>query len=213
MNSRSPKTDAFIFTIGHSNHPLEKFIDLLKASRIDVLVDVRSQPYSKHAKHFDRETLQTEVKKAGMKYLFLGKELGGRPQDEQFYDENGYVLYSRIAQSPEFLEGITTLENGIRKYRVAIMCSEESPIDCHRRLLVGRVFESRGVKVSHIRGDGRVQSKQDLALEEAQMRPQNLQLTFLEESEEDKWKSTRSVSLRRQPPNSLDCSEGRASED
>jgi uncharacterized protein (DUF488 family) len=156
-----------IFTIGHSNHPLDKFLSLLKAHGVEVLVDIRSHPYSKHAPHFDSRNLKAGVANAGMKYLFLGKELGGRPQGEEFYDAEGYVLYSRVAEAPFFLEGISRLETGIQQYRVAIMRSEENPVGCHRRLLVGRVLAGRGAVIYHIRGNGRVQTEAELTSEEA----------------------------------------------
>jgi uncharacterized protein (DUF488 family) len=92
-----------------------------------------------------------------MKYVFLGKELGGRPEGSEFYDEGGGVLYDRLAESALFLEGIDRLMEGVKGYRVAIMCGEEDPVKCHRRVLVGRVLEERGVRVKHIRGDGRVE--------------------------------------------------------
>jgi uncharacterized protein (DUF488 family) len=98
--------------------------------------------------------------------LFLGKELGGRPESSEFYDAEGFVLYSRIAESPLFLEGIERLITGITTYRVALMCGEENPANCHRRLLVGRVLAKRGVSVRHIRGDGTVQDEDELAQEE-----------------------------------------------
>lgn len=151
-----------ILTLGHSNHPLERFLGLLKRFEIQVLVDVRSQPYSRFAPHFDSRALKDAVTGAAVKYLFLGKELGGRPEGPGFYDAEGYVLYWRVAESPLFLEGVQRLENGIQKFRVAMMCSEEDPIGCHRRLLVGRVLKGRGVQVDHVRGDGRLQSEADL---------------------------------------------------
>lgn len=151
-----------ILTVGHSNHPVDRFLGLLKRCEVQVLVDVRSHPYSRFAPHFDSRALKEAVTKASVKYLFLGKELGGRPEGAAFYDAEGYVLYWRVAESPLFLEGIQRLENGIQKFRVAIMCSEEDPTGCHRRLLVGRVLKSHGVRLDHIRGDGRLQPEADL---------------------------------------------------
>jgi len=154
-----------IFTIGHSNLDLEAFIKLLKDNDIEVLVDVRSNPYSRFASQFNKVSIQKTIQANGMKYLFLGKELGGKPEGTDFYDSDGYVLYSRIADSPLFAEGIERLIKGIKKYRVAIMCSEENPINCHRRLLVGRVLSDKGIQVLHIRGDGRIQSEDDIIQE------------------------------------------------
>ena len=155
----SPKNGLVVYTIGHSIHSLEKLISLLSANRIDVSVDIRSEPYSRKVPHFNKDNLEKEIKKAGLKYLFLGKELGGRPTKRQFYDQEGFVLYSKIADSPDFKSGLERVLNGIEKFRVALMCSEENPANCHRRLLVGRVLASGGVEVFHIRADGSIQSR------------------------------------------------------
>jgi uncharacterized protein (DUF488 family) len=154
-----------IFTIGHSNLDLEAFIKLLKDNDIKVLVDVRSDPYSRFASQFNKENIQKAIQANDMKYLFLGNELGGKPEGPDFYDSDGYVLYSRVADSPPFVEGIKRLIKGIKQYWVAIMCSEENPISCHRRLLVGRVLADYGVNILHIRSDGRIQSEDDVIQE------------------------------------------------
>lgn len=199
-----------IYTIGHSNHPIERFIELLQSFGIEVLVDVRSHPYSRYATHFNADDLKASVLAAGIKYLFLGRELGGRPDGTEYYDAEGYVLYWRVAEAPFFLDGIARLEAGSRKYRVAIMCSEENPAGCHRHLLVGRVLGERGVDVRHIRGDGRLQTTNEL-VEGIQDKPQDIvtQLSFLGEVEETppevkEWKSIVSVLRRNQPRSSSD---------
>lgn len=187
-----------MFTIGHSNHALQYFVDLLKKHAIEVLVDVRSQPRSKYAPHFDAHELKASMPAAGIEYLFLGRELGGQPEAPGFYDTEGFVLYSRIAESPPFQEGISRLERGIQQYRVAIMCSEENPAECHRRLLVGRVLTERGVDVLHIRGDGRLQPETEMAAEEHGNSSAEAQLPLFESKppEERSWRSIRSVSRR-----------------
>jgi len=187
-----------MFTVGHSNHSLEVFINLLKSHKIDVLVDVRSKPSSRFSPQFNKEGLEKAVKASGIKYLFMGKELGGRPQGSEFYDNYGFVLYSRIAETPLFLEGIDRLIKGIRTYRVAVMCSEENPANCHRRLLIGRVIAERGVSVRHIRGDGTIQDEDELAREEYQSKGEQAQLSLFEPKEEvPEWKSTQSVLPRK----------------
>jgi len=175
--------EACLFTVGHSNHPFEVFLELLKRHGIEVLVDVRSAPYSRYVFHFNREELQRAMQPTGIKYLFLGNELGGRPDGEEFYDAEGHVLYYRRAESPEFLSGIERLEKGIKQYRVAIMCSEENPTTCHRHLLVSRVLANRGVKVQHIRGDGRIQANGELP------GTANSQGLLFDLVEENTWKS------------------------
>src|SRR5581483_8742417 len=98
--------------------------------------------------------LRAAVTEAGYKYLFMGKELGGRPEGDEYYDPSGRVNYALVAQSALFRSGIERLKVGVARYRVAIMCAEEDPSGCHRRRLVGRVVGGEGVPVLHIRGDG-----------------------------------------------------------
>src|SRR5688500_10712052 len=102
-----------LFTVGHSNHSQEVFLALLKKHRIGVLADVRSSPYSRYASQFNREQLAAAVTAAGVEYAFLGRELGGRPEADSFYDDDGHVLYDRLAQSPLFREGVARLEKDI----------------------------------------------------------------------------------------------------
>jgi uncharacterized protein (DUF488 family) len=187
-----------LFTVGHSNQPVEAFIDLLREHEIGVVVDVRSSPYSKYVPHFNKEEIQQALENAGIKYLFLGRELGGRPEGSEFYDEENYVLYHRLAESPLFLAGVERLEKGLRQYRVAIMCSEEDPGVCHRQLLVGRVMRQRGVQVEHIRGDGTI----ELAAEPAGSK----QLLLFDIPEKNPWRSLRPL-RKKSPPDGMDSSE------
>jgi uncharacterized protein (DUF488 family) len=101
-----------LFTIGHSNHPLEKFIELLRRHGVEVVVDTRSQPYSRHAPHFNRDALRAALASAGIRYSFLGEELGGRPRGEEYYDAEGYVRYDRVAAADFFQTGIARLKRG-----------------------------------------------------------------------------------------------------
>jgi uncharacterized protein (DUF488 family) len=186
-----------LFTVGHSNHTPEKFLDLLRQHNIEVIVDSRSAPYSRYVPQFNKAALQVLVQQAGLKYLFLGKELGGRPEGAEFYDAEGYVLYFRVAESAPFREGVARLEKGIRQYRVALLCSEEDPFVCHRRLLVSRVLAQRGVTICHIRGDGTLQT--DVALQEGI--PQ--QGSLFDFPEDHAWKSLRPIAPKLpQPPSS-----------
>lgn len=193
--SETPTTERHIFSIGHSNHPLETFLALLKQHRIEVLVDARSHPYSRFAPHSDSGSLKGAVTDVGIKYLLMGKELGGRPEGDEFYGAEGHVLYSRVAESRPFLEGIRRLETGVHKYRVALLCSEEDPAACHRRLLVGRVLATRGILLDHIRGDGRIQAEAEIQAEEEQCRSKG-QFALFETPQENAWRSIQSVSQR-----------------
>ncbi len=190
-----------IYTIGHSNQTLDEFVRLLALHCVDVLVDVRSAPYSKYTTQFNSPLLKTSMLAAGYKYLYLGDELGGRPKGPAFYDADGHVRYDRVAESPLFLAGITRVETGSTRYRVALMCSEEDPSACHRRLLVGRVLAGRGSSVWHIRGDGRVQPEEEIAAGEAATAAQ---ATLFALEDVTPWRSIRSVLPKNGRPNSLD---------
>jgi uncharacterized protein (DUF488 family) len=190
-----------VYTIGHSAHAWEAFAGLLKANNIDVVVDIRSAPYSRFAPQFDHEVLERRLAECGVKHLFLGAELGGRPNDPEYYDKQGHVLYGRMTSDRVFLAGIERLERGIASYRVALLCGEEDPASCHRRLLVGRVLAERGHELLHIRANGRLQSEAGLTAETG-MPLVKAQPALFAELEEDQWRSTASVSPKRAPQSS-----------
>jgi uncharacterized protein (DUF488 family) len=195
MNSRDSPSQPTLYSIGHSNHSEEKFFELLTQHGIEVLADVRSQPYSRYSPQFNDTNLKQSVEAAGIRYLFLGRELGGRPDNDELLDDDGHALYHRMAEAPQFLAGVERLERELAEQRVAIMCSEEDPAVCHRHLLVARVLTSRGINVLHIRGDGRLES-------EAQVAPQEKQGLLFADLEQQSWKSLRSVSPKLRPPSS-----------
>lgn len=183
-----------IYTVGHSNHSLEHFLGLLKDADIEVIVDVRSFPFSRHAPQFNREGLSAALARTGVKYVFMGEELGGRPDGDEFYDDDDHVLYGRVAESDLYQEGIDRLEKGLDRYRVALMCSEEDPTGCHRHLLVTRVLAERGVEVIHLRGDARTQSEEELRTRAGSAHEQ---IGLFDGEEGDAWRSIRSVSRKR----------------
>ena len=127
-----------------------------------MIAEVRSYPYSNYSPQFDRETLKAALEKEGIKYVDLGKELGGRPEGAEFYDADGHVRYDRVATAGFFTAGVERLEEGAERFAVALLCSEEDPAVCHRALLVGRVLRERGCEVEHIRGDGTRQGDKDV---------------------------------------------------
>jgi uncharacterized protein (DUF488 family) len=186
------------FTIGHSNHDLSAWLALLRQHEVEVVVDVRSSPYSKYVPQFDKELLQSSLEKAGIRYLFLGSELGGRPANPACYDAKGRVLYSRLRDDSRFQAAIARLESGIERYRMVLVCGEEDPAHCHRRLLIGRVLIERGHTMLHIRGNGRVESDEMVAA--ASGKPLvGVQGELFAEIEEDKWRSTASVLPKKVP--------------
>ena len=153
MNS----TQYQVFTIGHSNHSTGTFLGLLRKHCIDEVMDVRSSPSSRYSPHFNYEILSAALEEAGIGYVFLGGELGGRPVDRSCYDEQGRVRYDRLANSDLFDDGIRRVVRAADERRVAVMCSEKEPLDCHRTLLIAKVLEERGVTVEHILANGSVE--------------------------------------------------------
>ena len=190
-----------IFSVGHSGHSLDHFLLLLSQHKIEVLVDTRTYPVSRHCPHFNSENLQPALAMSGIKYVYMGKELGGRPSGDHFYDAEGRVLYWRVAESALFQAGLQRLKNGATQYRLALMCAEEDPLNCHRRLLVGRVLTSYGYQLLHIRGSGHTESEEAIG---KRGRGRVVQLDmFLRKDDSELWKSTRSVLQKGQQRSSL----------
>ncbi len=165
MCSTSASPAGTLWTIGHSNHPLEAFLDLLAQHHIELLVDVRSSPYSGYASQFNREAISPALRQRAVAYRFLGDRLGGRTDDPRYYDEQGPRPLRPTCRVGRLPPGDRAVAREIARGRVAILCGEEDPTDCHRRLLVGRVRGQRGVQVVHIRGDGRLQTEGEVAAE------------------------------------------------
>jgi uncharacterized protein (DUF488 family) len=153
-------TSRQILTIGHSTHPIERFVALLKEHGVTALADVRSAPFSRFNPQYNKDALQESMKDAGIAYIFLGKELGARSNDRSCY-ENGRVQYDRLAKTEAFRSGIERVRKGAQEYRVALMCAEKEPLECHRTLLVAKALEREGEKVVHIHADGHVESHAD----------------------------------------------------
>lgn len=176
---------ATLLTVGHSNHDLGQFLALLRAHDVQGIADARSWPVSRYTPWFDRQPLRKALDEAGVRYVFLGQDLGGRPEEDHLYDERGRVRYDAVASSKAFTRGLERLRRGIEVLRIAVMCAEENPEHCHRRLLVGRVLFEEGTRVLHIRGDGRLEPESSF-----------VRLDSLFE-ESLPWRSTASVSRRR----------------
>jgi uncharacterized protein (DUF488 family) len=189
------------FTVGHSNHDIDLWLGLLRQHKVEVVVDTRSSPYSKYVPQFDKEPMQHSLEQAGIRYLFFGAELGGRPTEPAYYDASGRVLYSRLRDDARFQAAIARLEAGMERFRVALVCGEEDPAHCHRRLLIGRVLTEHGHTMLHIRGDGRAESDAQVAAESGKPLV-DAQAELFAEIEEDKWRSTASVLPKRAPANS-----------
>lgn len=155
--SARPRT---VWTIGHSTHTIETFVGLLRKHVVTALVDVRSAPFSRFHPQFSKGKLSTTCQEHGIEYVFLGRELGARSDDRSCY-KNGRVRYEKLARTQAFAQGIERVLRGAEKYRIALMCAEKEPLECHRTLLVARVLVERGVDVVHIHADGRPESHGD----------------------------------------------------
>jgi uncharacterized protein (DUF488 family) len=165
-----------------------EFVSNLQRHGIEAVADVRSWPRSRHASWFDQGPIAQALRAAAISYVWMGPGLGGRPDDPALYLPDGRVRYDRVAATERFQEGIRRLRDGMERMRVVIMCSEENPEHCHRRLLVARVLAAEDIAVRHIRRDGSVETEQGFVIH-----------TGLFGEEELSWTSTASASQRRRP--------------
>jgi uncharacterized protein (DUF488 family) len=154
------RSSRVIFTIGHSDHTVERFINLLVNAGVTAVADVRSVPFSRRVPHFNWPQLKPVLRSAGIPYAFLGDELGARTKDPNCYVE-GRADYDRIAASRSFERGLCRIEKGARRYGIALMCAEREPLDCHRTILVARHLQARGCEIRHILSDGRIERHAD----------------------------------------------------
>ena len=153
-------TDYKLYTIGHSNHSEEKFINLLKKHDISAVCDVRSNPYSSRNPQFNRENLIKSLKQDNIAYVFLGKELGPRTDDPDCYIDN-IVQYKILAKTPLFQQGLERLRKGIKLFKVALLCAEKDPVFCHRTILVCRNIRKENIEILHILEDGEIENNYD----------------------------------------------------
>ncbi len=147
--------EIIFYTVGHSNVTFEKFLELVKTVDIDLLVDVRTIPYSKYVPQFNREPLNLKMNGEGIGYTYLGDKIGGKPSELE-YQQNGKISYELLGRSLKFQEGILLLLK-IARPKTVIMCSEENPYLCHRHLLIGKYLLDMKCKVIHVRSDKRLE--------------------------------------------------------
>ena len=151
-----------MFTIGHSNHTIEHFVNLLTTHGISAIADVRSSPYSEYSPQFNKELLQQKLQNANIEYVFLGTELGARRTEASCY-VNGQAKYDAIRNLPAFRTGLDRVLEGIGQYTVALLCAEADPLMCHRTILVCRELKALrpDLKINHILGDGSLESHEE----------------------------------------------------
>jgi uncharacterized protein (DUF488 family) len=143
-----------LFTIGHSNHSIERFLELARGAGITAIADVRSTPASRRYPWFNQARFAPRLTAEGIAYVPLGDALGGRPRDPRLYRDDGFADYDAMARTDEFRAGLDRVADGARRFRVCLMCAEREPLDCHRCLLVTRALAKRGFAVGHVLADG-----------------------------------------------------------
>lgn len=142
-----------ILTLGHSNHEAAYLIDLVRMNAVDTVVDVRSHPFSRYNPQFNEAALRDTLNTAGMNYLKRSRDLGGRPRQDACYDENGRVVYARVAQLPGFQAALEQVVDTAAHRTVALLCTEREPLQCHRTLLIAHELRRAGRAVEHIAAD------------------------------------------------------------
>jgi uncharacterized protein (DUF488 family) len=151
----------YIFTIGHSNHSIKRFLLLLQLHQITAVADIRSQPYSGYNPQFNREMLNCSLKANHIEYVFLGKELGARSNDQACYLGNK-IQYDRLANTSLFKNGLRRLLNGIKTHKIVLLCSEKEPLACHRTILVGRHLVAHDIEIRHILASGKIETHDEV---------------------------------------------------
>jgi uncharacterized protein (DUF488 family) len=153
-----------IYTIGYGARDIEAFIAVLSADQITFLIDVRSKPYSRYKPDFSKASLEQHLKKAGIRYVFMGDALGGQPEDPACYSD-GKVDYHKMSQTAAYQSGIGRLRDAWQQQlHVAIMCSEGRPEQCHRSQLIAKTLVEQGVGVVHIDENDQLISQDDVVV-------------------------------------------------
>jgi uncharacterized protein (DUF488 family) len=150
-----------LFTIGHSAAQISTFLTVLKESQISLLADVRSRPRSSRFPHFDQVELEEALRMTGFRYVFLGEELGGRPDDPKAYGSDGVVDYRKWRKSRAFQSGLERVLHEVESCSLALMCAEEDPLNCHRYLMICPELVAVGVEPLHIRKGGVIETQRE----------------------------------------------------
>lgn len=152
-----------LYTLGHSRHGIAQFIELAQRHHINLIADVRGQPFSRFNPQFNREPFRDALEEAGIAYQWFGDRLSGRPAEREFYGPDGQILWDQLRQWPELLDALDKLLFQAADKTIALVCAEENPMKCHRRFLLTPPLIDAGAKIIHIRGDGTIENEQDMA--------------------------------------------------
>ncbi len=151
------------FTVGYGNYPIDRFITFLQNINIDLIIDVRSSPYSRFNPHFNRENLENSLNRSDIGYRYLGDKIGGRYTDPGLLYPDGTVNYRKVQNTEKFQEGITDVLSIISSgKKLALMCAEKEPERCHRFALISPVLQAKGISVIHVRPEGKLQTNEEL---------------------------------------------------
>jgi uncharacterized protein (DUF488 family) len=150
-----------LFTVGHSNLDLQVFFEILQPFGVELLVDVRSRPQSLRFPHFGQPEFEMSVRDAGIRYLSLGEELGGRPGDPKAYRADGLVDYRKWRKSYAVQAGIEQVQRNLEKNTLALMCAEEDPLQCHRFLMICPELFAMGIEPRHIRRGANLETQRE----------------------------------------------------
>ncbi len=196
-----------LYTIGHSNHTIRSFIDLLKRHKINMVVDVRSVPYSRYCPQFNKNVISVALQAVNIQYMFLGRELGARPDDPACY-EGGCVDFKWIAGRKKFKDGLQHLLTDIGKYHIVLMCTEKEPLECHRTILICRNLKEHKLCIKHILEDGKIEEHHDterrlvkiLKIEPTLFEPGKMQSDLIEQAYDQQ---SQNISHRSEEPGKL----------
>ena len=155
--------DKILLSIGHSQHIVDFFISLLKEHSVNYILDVRSTPYSQFASEYNRENIKTILERSRIAYTFMGNYFGARPSDDSLYSSNEYLDFEKVANCLNFRKAFASVIKGVEQgYRIAFMCTEKDPIECHRAILVTNAFYKAGFSIEHIMPDSTIQTQEDI---------------------------------------------------
>lgn len=186
-----------IYTIGHSNYSMERFVEMLRQFNIDVVVDIRGTPYSKYNTQYNKEALHNTLKELGFRYIYMGREFAAQRDNKIIYTWEGYSDFEKVVNEPSFIEGVERLKKGLAKgYTIVLLGAKQDPANCHRFALVGRDLYKRGLNVKHIEDDLTISSQiqlEERILEKYYPKEEQLTMDFIlsgEKSREEKLKDS-----------------------
>ena len=152
-----------IYTLGHSNYPFDKFIEILKKYNINCVVDIRAIPYSKYNTQYNKEFFQSNLKKLGYTYIYMADEFGAKRKTRISYNDEGYADFDKVILEDDFKRGIERIKMGCSKnYKIGILGAMQEPIRCPRAILLGKELIKEGFDVKHIMHEGNLKTQEEL---------------------------------------------------